>query len=287
VAGGNGFGSGANQLATPSGVALDGSGNVYVADTLNDRVQRWAPGATSGTTVAGGNGFGSGANQLDTPRGVALDGSGNVYVTDTFNHRVQRWAPGATSGTTVAGGNGDGSGANQLNNPFGVALDGSGNVYVGDASNHRVQRWAPGATSGTTVAGGNGAGSGANQLDVPFGVTLDGSGNVYVADTSNHRVQRWSAVTIVPDSGPPGTLVALSSAGLVPGEVVVFKYKTGLAHPPDPRGVVLCTTTALADGTASCSGVIPTVDTGALGEHTISSKGKPSLIKSTTSFTLT
>ncbi len=192
VAGGNGFGSAADQLNSPYGVAVDGSGNVYVADQNNNRVQLWAPGATEGVTVAGGNGLGSAANQLRFPRGVAVDGSGNVYVTDTFNVRVQLWAPGATEGVTVAGGNGTGSAANQLNLPSSVAVDGSGNVYVTDTENDRVQLWAPGATEGVTVAGGNGAGSAADQLNNPVGVAVDGSGNVYVTDTLNVRVQLWA-----------------------------------------------------------------------------------------------
>ena len=78
---------------TPHGVAVDGSGNVYVADSNNNRVQRWAPGATSGVTVAGWQRRRSAANQLDFPGGVAVDASGNVYVADTGNNRVQKWAP--------------------------------------------------------------------------------------------------------------------------------------------------------------------------------------------------
>ena len=191
VAGGNGEGAGANQLNFPAGVFVDGSGNVYVADYSNHRIQKWAPGVTSGTTVAGGNGYGSGANQLSFPLGVFVDGSGNVYVADLNNHRIQKWAPGATSGTTVAGGNGRNSGANQLADPSGVFVDGSGNVYVADFGNHRIQKWAPGATEGITVAGGNGRGAGANQLSFPAGVFVDGSGNVYVADQNNNRIQRW------------------------------------------------------------------------------------------------
>jgi DNA-binding beta-propeller fold protein YncE len=71
-------------------VALDSSGNLYIADNGNNRVQRWAPGATGGVTVAGGNGQGIAANQLSLPHGVALDEDGNVYVTDCLNSRVQR-----------------------------------------------------------------------------------------------------------------------------------------------------------------------------------------------------
>jgi archaellum component FlaF (FlaF/FlaG flagellin family) len=202
VAGGNGEGSAANQFDLPWGLVLDNHGNVYVADDLNNRVQRWAPGATSGTTVAGGNGAGSAGDQLDSPLDVAFDGD-NLYISDRLNDRVQRWAPGATSGVTVAGGNGKGSAANQLSNPLGVALDRSGNLLIADTVNNRVQRWAPGAASGVTVAGGNGVGSAANQLSDPSDVALDNNGDLYVADRSNNRVQRWS----------PGALSGVTVAG--------------------------------------------------------------------------
>jgi len=92
VAGGNGDGSGPNQLSAPFGVAIDGKGNLYITDSSNYRVQKWTPGATSGTTVAGGNGDGSGPNQLSGPYGVAIDGKGNLYITDSSNYRVQKWS---------------------------------------------------------------------------------------------------------------------------------------------------------------------------------------------------
>ncbi len=193
VAGGNGYGSNANQLSYPSSVYVDATGNVYVSDLYNNRVQKWAPGATSGTTVAGGNGGGSSANQLYYPMGIFVDALGNIYVADRYNYRVQKWAAGATSGTTVAGitGNG-GSGANQLNGPVDVYVDALGNVYVADFYNYRVQKWAAGATSGTTVAGGNGNGSNANQLTYPTGVFVDANNSVYVVDQNNNRVQKWT-----------------------------------------------------------------------------------------------
>ena len=191
VAGGNGWGSAANQLANPNGIAVDASGNVYVADSQNRRIQKWAPGDTTGTTVAGGNGYGSAANQFANPWDVAVDASGNVYVADTDNHRIQKWTPGDTIGTTVAGGNGEGSAANQLSINRGVAVDASGNLYIADRGNQRIQKWAPGATEGTTVAGGNGYGSAANQLWNPWDIAVDASGNLYIADNSNRRIQKW------------------------------------------------------------------------------------------------
>jgi sugar lactone lactonase YvrE len=218
VAGGNGGGFGANQLMMPFDVAVDSSGNVYVADTNNSRVQEWARGATSGVTVAGIGGEGPDVDQLSFPQGVAVDSSGDVYVADTDNNRVQKWALDATVGVTVAGGSVGGSAAGQLLNPGGDAVDSSGNVYVVDTYNNRVQKWAPGATSGVTVAGGNGIGSNANQLAGPDGVALDRSGDVYVTDTFNDRVQEWapgatSGITVAGGNGQGSAADQLSFPG--------------------------------------------------------------------------
>ena len=198
VAGNNGTGSAANQLGFPGGgIAVDAAGNVYIADHANNRIQKWAPGATSGVTVAGGNGGGSAGNQLSGPADVFVDAAGNIYVADNNNFRIQKWAPGATSGVTVAGGNGSGSAANQLAAARGVYVDKQGNIYIADTYNYRIQRWTPGATKGKTVAGGNGIGTAANQFYYPIDVYLDAAKNIYVADAfvedaSGHRVQKWA-----------------------------------------------------------------------------------------------
>ncbi len=199
-------GSGAAYLnmGGGGGVYADTGGTVYVADYNNNRIEKWPPGATSGTLIAGGNGAGSATNQISGPSGVYVDAAGNVYVADAGNNRIMKWAPAASYGVLVAGGNGSGSGANQLHAPQNVKVDDSGNVYIPDGSNNRVQKWAPGASTGVTVAGqsnGNG-GSGLNQLNNPEDVFIDASGNVYVADGGNHRIMKW------PPGASSGTLVA-------------------------------------------------------------------------------
>lgn len=169
----------ANRLNSPSGIYVDQSGNVYVADEGNNRVQKWAPGATSGVTVAG-NPLGTGgvsASLLNQPLSVWVDALGNVYVSDQNNNRVQKWAPGATSGVTVAGdptGTPGSTGA-LLNTPAGITVDATGNVYVADAINNRVQEWAPGASRGYTVAGDSMGTNGIfnYRLWYPYGVYLD------------------------------------------------------------------------------------------------------------------
>lgn len=221
VAGGNGYGSGSNQLAAPSDVAFDSSGNVFVLDSNNNRVQRWNVGASSGTTVAGGNGLGSAANQFFLPIAVWVTPTTAVEVSDTFNARVQSWPLGATTGTTVAGGNGYGAGANQLGNNKGFFVDSSGNRYIADADNNRVQRWNVGATSGTTVAGGNGYGTAANQFKNPHDVFVAANGNIYVSDRTNNRIQLF-----VP--GNPNATTFAGTTGVSGGTSTTLN---------DPRGI--------------------------------------------------
>ena len=182
IAGGS-LGMGANQLNWPRGLAFDNQENLYIADEGNERIQKWEPGATSGTTVAGGNGSGSDDSQFNSPRDVIVDSNGNIYILDTRNERVQKWEPGATSGTTVAGGNGYGCEANQLADPQAFVMDKFGNIYITDWSCDRIQKWEPGATSGITVA---------NDLKYPEGIDIDMYGNVYVSDYNNFRIQKFS-----------------------------------------------------------------------------------------------
>jgi sugar lactone lactonase YvrE len=200
VAGGNGLGLAANQLDGPADVFVDSSGNIYVADQLNDRIQEFPSGstsATSGITIAGGNGVGSVANRLYNPNAIFVDNIGNIYVADADNYRVQEFPPGSTSatnGVTIAGGNGEGSAANQLSYIQDIFLDKNGNLYVADGNNNRIQEFPLGstsATSGITVAGGNGIGSAANQFSTPAGLFVDNVGNIYVADAGNNRVQEF------------------------------------------------------------------------------------------------
>lgn len=194
VAGGNGLGTAANQIGSyPGGLFVDDDGNLYISDASNHRVQKWAPGATSGVTVAGGNGIGIGLNQFSSMGGLFVDKSGNIYVSDAAfaTSRVVKWAPGATTGELVAGGNGYGGALNQLWNPNGIYVDDAGNVYVAEEVNARVTKWAPGATTAVIVAGGNGNGYGNNQLYYPEDVTLDSQGNLYVLNAYSGYIMKW------------------------------------------------------------------------------------------------
>ena len=200
------------SLNFPSGLAVDGSGNLYISDSFNYRVRRVDAATGVITTVAGdgirgfsGDGGPATSASLNVPWGVAVDTSGNVYIADRDNHRVRRVDAATGVITTVAGGFvGDGGPAtsSSLNSPAGIALDASGNLYIADSAHHRV-RLVDGATgtittvAGTTSTGFSGDGGPATtaNLNSPQGVAVDGSGNLYISDTFNHRVRRVDAAT--------------------------------------------------------------------------------------------
>ena len=210
------------KLDSPTGVAVDASGNLYIADSRNHRVRRVDP-AGQITTVAGtgsggysGDGGSATSAKLDSPTGVAVDASGNLYIADAGNHRVRRVDP-AGQITTVAGtgsrgysGDGGSAPSAELDWPIGLALDASGNLYIADAGNHRVRRVDP-AGQITTVAGtgsrgysGDGGSAPSAELDWPIGLALDASGNLYIADFSTHRVRRVD---------PGGTITTVAGTG--------------------------------------------------------------------------
>ena len=211
----NNGGISANSLDLPTAVALDSSGNLYVADQYNNRVLFYPSGSTTATRVYGqGGSFSTGgankggisANSLAFPTGLAVDSSGNLYVADGNNSRVLFYLSGSTTATGVYGQLGSfttgtanlgGVSATSLENPAGLALDSSGNLYVADAYNNRALFYFSGSTTATRVYGqlgsfttntANNGGISANSLDQPWAVALDSSGNFYLSDLLNQRV---------------------------------------------------------------------------------------------------
>ena len=219
----DGTGSGATFLY-PYAVAVDGSGNVYVADSGNHNIRKITAGGTTstlaGTAGVPGSTDGTGTAALfNLPQGIAVDGSGNVYVSDTNNSTIRKIT---TAGvvTTLAGaagqtGSADGAGASaRFNYPFGIATDASGNIYVADFGNSTIRMVTPsGAVSTLAGSAGNagandGGGSGA-KFNHPSALSLDTAGNIYVIDTSNQTVRKVTSggnvTTLAGNSGIIGS----------------------------------------------------------------------------------
>jgi sugar lactone lactonase YvrE len=243
-------GTGDGQFNGPRAVAVDASGNVYVADQGNNRIQKF-DGNGNFLTKWGSAGIGDG--QFYEAAGVAVDASGDVFVVDTFGS-VQKFDG---TGTFLTKWGSVGVDNGQFASPFGVALDVAGNVYVADTFNDRIQKfdgngafiskWSSNSPRGVAVDGsgnvyaiegttsannrvdkydGNGnlltswgsAGVGDGQFNTPSSVAVDASGNVYVTDMNNHRIQKFT-------SG--GTFIAKwGEGGSCDGH---FSFPTGIA----------------------------------------------------------
>ena len=222
------------KLNTPSGVAVDGNGNVFIADTGNQRIRELF--ADGGIGTFAGNGIngnvGTGINntilsiELSNPQGVAVDSGGNVFIADTGNNRILKISTNSiywngkgnriittVAGNAISGYSGDGGAATkaELNGPEGIAVDGSGNVFFADIGNQRIRKV---ATTGiiTTVAGngtngysGDGGAATNAKLSAPTGVVVDGSGNVLIADMGNQRIRKVATTGIITTVAGNGT----------------------------------------------------------------------------------
>jgi sugar lactone lactonase YvrE len=231
----------AARFNSPSGVATDSAGNVYVADMYNHTIRKITPAGVvttlAGTAGASGSTDGTGAAaRFKGPISVAADSAGNVYVADTFNHTIRKITPVGVV-TTLAGtagveGSTDGTGAAARFYPLnGVAADSAGNVYVADSFSDTIRKITPAGVV-TTLAGragvqGSTDGTGAAaHFNLPMGVATDSAGNVYVADRNNNTIRKITPAGVVT------TLAGTAGAGGSTdgtGPAARFSSPTGVA----------------------------------------------------------
>ncbi len=195
----NGAGTNARFL-NPNALAVDASGNVYVADTGDHTVRRVSPGGEV-TTFAGASGVvgsadgGGGSARFTYPAAAAVDGAGNVYIADMGNNTVRKITPGGVV-TTLA------DASIGLNAPQGIAVDALGTVYVADTDSHVIRKIVPnGGVSvfaGAPNAPGGANGSGASaRFNLPSGLAIDASGNLFVADFGNSTIRKITPAGVV------------------------------------------------------------------------------------------
>ena len=207
----------AARLDNPHGVAADAAGNVYIADSPNQRIRKISPAGII-TTVAGtgssgynGDGIQATAARLNYPKGVEVGPDGALYIGDANNHRVRRVDLSTGVITTVAGsgtrgatGDGGPATAARLNTPRNVAFAADGDLFIADDQNFKVRR-VDAATgtiftvAGTGVSGYSGDGGSATgaRLNQVRDLAVDGAGNLYIADEKNHRIRRVDTAGII------------------------------------------------------------------------------------------
>src|SRR5665213_2843567 len=232
-------------LNNPKGIAVDSSGNLYIADERNNRIRKVN---TSGiiTTVAGNGGVGNGGDsglatsaQLYYPAGIAVDGAGELYIADSKNQRIRKVGAAGII-TTIAGNgnvgyncaNGAATGVG-LHTPTGVALDGSGNLFIADYGNQCIRKVAAGnittvAGNGTSSFSGDGGPATSASLNYPTGIAVDSSGNLYIADYVNYRIRKVNI---------SGTITTFAGNGAAATTAELYE-PTGVAVAPAPALLV-------------------------------------------------
>lgn len=211
------------------GIAIDGNGNIYLADLGNSRIRKVTP-ASEVSTIAGTGVFGyadgpAATSAFNLPMGVAVDNAGNVYVADAGNNRIRKISGGVV--TTVAGdgvaGFADGPAATaRFNNPMKIKVDVNGNIIVLDQNNNRIRKISPGGTV-TTIAGSGVAGfadgpAATAQFNAPAGLAIDQAGNIYVGDQANQRIRK------IATDGTVSTIAGTGTAGFQDGNTSVAKF---------------------------------------------------------------
>jgi len=195
-----------SHLSYPQGVAVDSSGDLYVADPAANVIEKVTPSGT--LSIVAGNGTGGAAtagpalsSKLNNPQQLAVDSSGNLYIADDNNNTVDKVTPTGTlsifAGTGTAGTVTPGpASSSKLSNPIGVAVDSNGNVFIGEQGNNEVDKVTPSGTLSVFKTG----------FSSPSDIAIDASNNLYVADDAHQEIAKVT---------PSGTLSIVAGTGLI------------------------------------------------------------------------
>jgi sugar lactone lactonase YvrE len=175
----------ANQTSSPTDVAVDSHGNIWVTDRGHNRVDEFA--ANNGELIRTVGSEGTGNGQFKGPWGIAFAPNGNVWVTDSENNRVEEFTP---TGGYVRQMGSAGSGEGQFSGPLGVAVDSGEHVWVTDSANNRVEEF---SSTGSFIKQVGSYGTGNGQFHVPTGIAVASSGKIWVSDSGNSRVEQLSS----------------------------------------------------------------------------------------------
>jgi sugar lactone lactonase YvrE len=272
------------SLSGPAGITVDPAGNLYIADTSNNRIRKVDTNgvittfAGNGTAAFAGDGGPASNASLSAPSSVAIDAFGNLYIADTSNNRIRKVDTNgvittfAGNGTTVFAGDGGPAVNAGLGLPTGIAVDASGNLYIADTTNNCIREVDTIGTI-TTFAGNRTPGYGGDggpavmaNLNSPEGVVFDTFGNLYIADTSNNRIRKVDTNGVITtlagngtaayagDSGSAVTASVHSPSGVAldnAGNLYIADTSNNRIRKVDTNGVI---TTFAGNGTAAFAG---------------------------------
>ena len=235
-------------INAPQGVSVDSTGNVFIADTHNQRIRKintagiMTTVAGNGTMAFGGDGGQAVAAQLNFPQDVEIDAAGNLYIADLGNHSIRKVDVNgiitsiAGKGTIPFGGDNGAATVANLNYPDAAVRDGAGNLYIADTANNRIRKVDASGTI-STVAGngivGNGGDNGTAttaQLNAPKGVVVDTAGNLFIADTQNHRIRKVDTNGIITTFAGNGSAGFSGDGGQATAAQLNFPQKVTIAN---------------------------------------------------------